>query len=136
MFPLVTDARNTVLVIDDDANFATLIAAVVESCGCRAIIATNGRTGLGLAFECMPNLILCDLAMPDLGGDEVMRTLQQDPAMHDVPRVLMSGHGCPDLRAIPADAFIAKPIETQSLRRLLRAFVGRLGNSPSLAVPL
>jgi CheY-like chemotaxis protein len=118
----VTDKQQTVLVIDDDANFASLIAAVIETEGCRAIIATNGRTGLGLAFECCPDFILCDLSMADLGGDEVMRKLKADPAMSDVPRFLMSGHGCPDLRSIPADAFIAKPIDTQSLRRLLRAF--------------
>jgi CheY-like chemotaxis protein len=134
MFPLVNDERQTVLVIDDDANFATLMAAIIEAAGCRAIIATNGRTGLGLAFECIPDLILCDLSMPDLGGDEVMRTLHNDPAMRDVPRVLMSGHGCPDLRAIPADAFIAKPIETQSLRRLLHAFVG--GRSHNVPAPV
>jgi len=51
-----------------------------------------------------------------------LRRLQADPSMANVPRVLMSGYGCPDLTKVPADAFIAKPINTQSLLRLVRAF--------------
>jgi CheY-like chemotaxis protein len=129
----VTEKQQTVLVIDDDENFATLIAAVIQTAGCRVIIATNGHTGLGLAFECCPDFILCDLCMSDIGGDEVMRKLRDDPALSHVPRFLMSGQGCPDLRAIPADAFIAKPIDTQSLRRLLRAFTRSPREASSVA---
>jgi len=109
-------------VIDDDADFANLVASVIESAGCHSVVATDGLMGLGLAQEISPALILCDFSMPGLSGAEVLQSLQADPAMADVPRVLMSGHGCPDLRAVPADAFIAKPIDTQSLRRLVRAF--------------
>lgn len=118
----VSEYQPTVLIIDDDADFAALMAAIIEAAGCRAIVATDGLMGVGLAQETSPDLILCDLSMPGLDGAGVLQTLQADPAMADVPRVLMSGHGCPDLRAIPADAFIAKPIDTQSLQRLLRAF--------------
>ena len=108
--------------IDDDAEFVELIAAVVEGADCRAVVATDGFMGLRLAHQISPTLILCDYLMPGLDGAKVMQALHTDPAMADVPRVLMSGHGCPDLREIPADAFIAKPIDTQSLRRLVRAF--------------
>jgi CheY-like chemotaxis protein len=111
-----------VIVIDDDANFVEFIASIIEGEDCRAIVATDGLSGLILARECSPALILCDLSMPGISGEDVLQTLQADPAMADVPRVLMSGFGCPDLRLIPADAFIAKPINTQSLRRLVRAF--------------
>jgi phosphoserine phosphatase RsbU/P len=118
----VADIQPTVLVIDDDAQFAELIASIIESEACRAVVATDGLAGLRLAREFFPALILCDFLMPGLNGADVLRRLHKDPAMAHVPRVLMSGHGCPDLRAIPVDAFIAKPINTQSLRRLVRAF--------------
>ncbi len=114
--------RPTVLIIDDDADFAELIAAVIEETGCRSIVALDGLFGLTLASEISPSLILCDFSMPGLDGADIMRALHENPEMSEVPRVLMSGHGCPDLRVIPADAFIAKPINTQSLQRLVRAF--------------
>ena len=116
------DSQSTVLVIDDDANFVEFIASIIEGADCRAVVATDGVTGLRLARECSPALILCDFSMPGFGGEEVLRRLQADPSMAAVPRVLMSGYGCPDLSVVPADAFIAKPINTQSLVRLVRAF--------------
>jgi CheY-like chemotaxis protein len=109
-------------VIDDDAEFAEFVGSLIEGENCRAVVATDGLFGLMMARECRAALILCDYAMPGFGGREVMRALHEDPAMTNVPRVLMSGYGCPDLSTIPADAFIAKPINTQSLRRLVRAF--------------
>jgi CheY-like chemotaxis protein len=127
----VANVRPTVLVIDDDANFAELIAVIIEGVGCRAIVALDGLFGLTLAREISPALILCDFSMPGLDGADIMRALQEDPAMAHVPRVLMSGYGCPNLREIPADAFIAKPINTHSLQRLLRAFTNP---QPVLAV--
>ena len=111
-----------VIVIDDDADFGEFVGSIIERENCRAVVARDGLFGLTMARECHAALILCDYLMPGFGGEEVMRALQEDPAMADVPRVLMSGHGCPDLRAIPADAFISKPINTQSLQRLVRAF--------------
>src|SRR5215203_368931 len=116
------EARPVVLVIDDDAHFAELVALIIEDAGCRAVVANEGLHGLGLASEISPALILCDYAMPGLSGGDVMSGLQSNPKMADVARVLMSGYGCPDLQTIPADAFIAKPINTQSLTRLVRAF--------------
>ena len=114
--------RPIVIVIDDDLEFVEFVGAIIERENCRAVVATDGLFGLTMARECHASLILVDYSMPGLSGEEVMLALQADPAMADVPRVLMSGHGCPDLRAIPADAFIAKPIDTQSLQRLVRAF--------------
>jgi CheY-like chemotaxis protein len=131
----MSDARPTVLVIDDDADFTELLAALIEGTGCRAAVANNGFCGLRMAREVSPSLILCDFSMPGLDGEKVFKLLQADAAMADVPRVLMSGHGCPDLKIVPADAFIAKPINTHSLRRLLRAFTRSREpvHSPALA---
>lgn len=119
---VVSSVPPIVIVIDDDADFVEFIASIIEGEDCRAVVATDGLSGLILAREVRPALILCDFSMPGFDGGEVLQAMQADPAMADVPRVLMSGHGCPDLRVIPADAFIAKPINTHSLRRLVRAF--------------
>ena len=122
IIPLVSTVPPIVIVIDDDPDFVEFIASIIEGEDCRAVVAIDGLSGLILAREVRPALILCDFSMPGFDGGEVFQALQADPAMANVPRVLMSGHGCPDLRVIPADAFIAKPINTHSLRRLVRAF--------------
>ena len=128
-FLLVADKLPIVLVIDDDADFVEFIASIIEGADCRAVVAKDGFSGLLLAHEIHPALILCDYSMPGFDGGEVLQALQDDPAMSNVPRVVMSGYGCPDLGVVPADAFIAKPINTQSLLRLVRAFT-RSQNSP------
>jgi CheY-like chemotaxis protein len=121
IFP-VSHIPPIILVIDDDPDFVEFIGSIIESENCRAVVATESLAGFLLAREVRPKLILCDFAMPGLDGGEFLRMVQEDEGLAHVPRVLMSGHGCPDLSRIPADAFIAKPINTQSLRRLVRAF--------------
>lgn len=118
----MANAPHTVLVIDDDVAFAYLMASIIDSAEYRAVIATEGIEGVRLAREIVPALVLCDLSMPGLGGVEVLRLLRDDPATAQVPRVLMSGYGCPNLQGVAADAFIAKPIKPDALRRLVRAF--------------
>jgi CheY-like chemotaxis protein len=118
-------APQTILVIDDDPAFAFFIGSLIHRGEYRSVVATAGGEGLRLARTLLPALILCDLSMPGLGGVEVFRILRDDPVTTHIPRVLMSGHGCPDLRVVPADAFISKPIDTQALWRLVRAFTRR-----------
>jgi CheY-like chemotaxis protein len=121
----MAEGAQTVLVIDDDAAFAYFIGSIIHCAEYQSIVATSGGEGLRMARTMLPALILCDVSMPGLSGVEVFRMLRDDPVTTHIPRVLMSGYGCPDLQAIPADAFIAKPIDTQALRRLVRAFTKR-----------
>lgn len=123
----------TILVIDDDPAFAYFVGSLIHRGEYRSVVATAGGEGLRLARTLLPALILCDLSMPGLGGVEVFRMLHDDPVTTHIPRVLMSGHGCPDLRVVPADAFIAKPVDTQALWRLVRAFTRSTREKPDSA---
>ena len=70
--------------------------------------------------------IYCTAGFPKLKSTmEVLQALQADPAMAKVPRVLMSGHGCPDLRVIPTDAFIAKPAPLPEIAETVSRIIGR-----------
>lgn len=110
----------TVLVIDDDVILAELLAAIVEGAGFQAVLAADGAEGLRLARSAGPALVLCDMSMPGVSGAEVIRSLRNDPSTSHLRLVLMSGHAAPDLRAIGADKFLAKPFFPEEVVSLLR----------------
>jgi CheY-like chemotaxis protein len=116
---LMTNGTRTVLIIDDEVVLADLLAAIVESANCRPVIAADGAEGLALARSLRPDVVFCDMSMPGLTGAEVFRAIRDEPSTAHVPRVLISGHEHPDLHAIGADAFLAKPFRPDAVLRLL-----------------
>ena len=77
-----------VLVIDDDAVGRYLLKTFLRDTSCIVSEATGGRAGLEAARRERPDMIFCDLYMPDMGGLEVLSQLKADPATHDIPVVL------------------------------------------------
>lgn len=67
----------TILVIDDDPVMLEDVSAILQSAQYRVITAADGRTALDKAYEAKPDLILCDIAMPDLGGFGVLQLLSE-----------------------------------------------------------
>ena len=77
-----------VLVIDDDAVGRYLMRTFLRDTSCIVSEATGGREGLEAARRERPDVIFCDLFMPDMGGLEVLSQLKADPATQDIPVVL------------------------------------------------
>jgi CheY-like chemotaxis protein len=77
-----------ILIIDDDEVARYLLRGMLRSHRCVVIEAASGREGLGLAREQKPDLIFCDMLMPEMGGEEVLRALGEDPATRDIPVVV------------------------------------------------
>jgi signal transduction histidine kinase/CheY-like chemotaxis protein len=77
-----------VLVIDDDAVGRYLMKTFLRDTSCVVSEATGGREGIEAARRERPDLIFCDLYMPDMGGLEVLSELRADPVTHDIPVVL------------------------------------------------
>ncbi len=115
----MTNGTRTVLIIDDEVLLADLLAAIVEGANCRPVLAADGAEGLALARTLCPDVVFCDMSMPGLTGAEVLRAMCDEPSTAHVPRVLISGHEHPDLHAIGADAFLAKPFRPDAVLRLL-----------------
>ncbi|HEX8273136.1 MAG TPA: PAS domain S-box protein [Longimicrobiaceae bacterium] len=106
----------TVLYIEDNlANLSLLETVFAASPGVTLVPALQGRLGVELALEHAPDLILLDLHLPDIPGDEVLRRLRADPRTRDVPVVVISADAMPNrvqrLLAEGAFAFLTKPIE-------------------------
>ena len=91
---------------------------------------------LELARQHHPDLVLLDLHLPDMPGDEVLRRLRADPVTRGIPVVILSSdatrHHISELLAGGADAYLTKPI---SVRALLQTIDQTLGQQPSVPGP-
>jgi two-component system cell cycle response regulator len=113
-----------VLVIEDSVESAALMAYLLRSFGCRALIAADGECGVALALQHQPDLVLCDIQLPGIDGFEVVRQLRQAPALARVPMVALTAQAMmgDDQRILERgfDAYMAKPIDLQGFGALVR----------------
>jgi len=82
---------STVLVVDDQAELRQLFQRVLESQGYQIVCAANGQAGLAMLDAIHPQLILLDMAMPQMDGITFLRNLRQKPKFQTVPVIVLSG---------------------------------------------
>jgi signal transduction histidine kinase/CheY-like chemotaxis protein len=122
------EAQGTVLIIDDEQPAHDLLAAELAGAGYQILHAAGGREGLRLARQAQPDLITLDIIMPDLDGWSVLKALKDDPALRDIPVVLVTIMGDRDLGfALGAADYITKPFDRDLLMRAV-ARHGRAGD--------
>jgi len=83
-------ARPQVLIIDDEADARVLLAQTIEELGMDTLCAENGRRGLSLARQYLPDLILLDLMMPEMSGWEVLAELKAHEQTASIPVIVVS----------------------------------------------
>jgi PAS domain S-box-containing protein len=87
----VSEGRRVVLCIEDNpSNFMLMESILAMRPNVQLLAAIQGRLGVDLAREHRPDAILLDVHLPDVGGDEVVRLLRQDPRTADIPIVVVS----------------------------------------------
>jgi CheY-like chemotaxis protein len=115
-----------VLIVDDDTNAREFIAFVLRGMRLNIVQARSGQEALTLVRKQRPVLITLDVMMPDFSGYDVLDVLRDDPALSEIPVVMMSVLNDRDSRdrALQhgASAFLQKPVDAS----LLVASVGRL----------
>ncbi|MBK8500419.1 MAG: response regulator [Flavobacteriales bacterium] len=120
----------TILLIEDDADMRDNTAEMLELANYRVLRAENGRRGVDVARKEKPDLVLCDIMMPDLDGYGVLRMLGRDPATAELPFIFLSAKAeRGDVRKgmeLGADDYLTKPFEESEL---LSAIEGRLKRS-------
>jgi CheY-like chemotaxis protein len=86
------ELKATVLVVEDDAEFRSILADVLsEAAGCRIVEAENGACALHILRALTPDLILTDLAMPEVDGLSLLTALQQQPHLAEIPCLVLTG---------------------------------------------
>ncbi|HXU78231.1 MAG TPA: response regulator, partial [Methylomirabilota bacterium] len=103
-----------ILLIEDQPQMRRNIATILEMEGFEVATAENGRRGVELARSANPDLILCDVMMPELDGYGVLKAVREDEATATIPFVFLTAKGeKTDLRAgmnLGADDYLAKPV--------------------------
>ena len=114
-----------ILVIEDHALMRRNVVTILTMEGYAAISAPNGREGLALARSESPDLILCDILMPELDGHEVLRALRAAPATAAIPFIFLTAKGeKSDQRTgmnLGADDYLTKPVSRDELIAALTA---------------
>ena len=90
--------------------------------------APDGRTGLDRATRLHPDLVLLDLTLPDISGEQVLTRLRADPVTHTVPVIVISGDTDPAVQhrilALGAQWFLTKPYDVDDLLSLVDNSLG------------
>ena len=106
-------SSKTILVIEDDPFIRESIQDVLALEGYQIQTAPNGTLGIHLALESLPDLIRCDVAMPEMDGYAVLSALQQHPATATTPFIFLTARTTrADLRYgmnLGADDYLVKP---------------------------
>ncbi|HXN75297.1 MAG TPA: HAMP domain-containing protein [Gemmatimonadaceae bacterium] len=112
----IEEGDRTVLVIENDKNFAKVLFDMARDKGYKAVVELDGEAGLQAAREFHPDAITLDIDMPGMDGLEVLDRLKRDPATRHVPVHIISG--VEQKRAglnAGAIAFLAKPVSKEAL---------------------
>jgi len=125
-----------VLVIEDNKEILENTAEILELSNYRVCTAENGKIGIEKALSDKPDLILCDIMMPELDGYGVLQALRDDARTVAIPFIFLTAKGeKPDIRAgmnLGADDYLTKPVPKTELLEAIRT---RLQRAEQQATP-
>ncbi len=107
-----------ILIVDDDADIRAILALVLDADGHEVETASDGAAALvRLRCDPPPSLILLDMMMPQLDGEDLLRELRRDPGTARIPVVILTGHPAARRKAseLGAAGCLVKPVELQEL---------------------
>ncbi|MBX7209649.1 MAG: response regulator transcription factor [Verrucomicrobiaceae bacterium] len=129
----------TVLIIEDEPHMRMNIAMLLKLEGFSVLEAANGRNGVDMAREHVPDIILCDITMPDMDGFATLNTIRGTPALHSVPFIFLTARGdARDVRTgmnLGADDYLPKPFTTTDLLNAIEARIDRVQKLAEAAQP-
>jgi DNA-binding NarL/FixJ family response regulator len=118
-----------ILVIEDEPEMRRNITTLLRYYNYEPIAAENGRVAVEMARREIPDLILCDVMMPELDGYGVLHALQSDPSLARIPFIFLTAKGeKDDLRSgmnLGADDYLTKPVVNADLVRAIESRLRR-----------
>lgn len=122
-------AMRTILIVEDDRSIREMLSAFLSQEGFNCVVAHDGLLGIQLAQGVVPDLIVCDVRMPNMDGYEVLSMIRADTALSHIPFIFLSGKS--ESRSIRqgmnlgADDYLVKPIDRRELIEAVHARLKR-----------
>src|SRR5437867_718383 len=114
-----TKSMKRILVIDDDSAVMAMTTRALRAHGFHTLTADNGVAGLEMAKQNLPDMIICDIQMPQLNGYETLAALRLDPATAAIPFIFLTGmterKQVRQGMGLGADDYLTKPFTVQEL---------------------
>jgi PAS domain S-box-containing protein len=133
--PTSAESAHTILYIEDNLANVELVQQILgHRPGTTLLRATLGEVGLQLARDDRPDLVLLDLHLPDMGGEEVLSRLRVEPRTEAMPVIVMSSEQrerpTADLHALGIAGFMPKPIDVHAFLELVDRTLAPVRSDP------
>lgn len=118
--------KNPILIVEDDKKIARVVKVYLEGEGFKIILAEKGKEALDLALKEPPSLVILDLMLPDMSGEEVCQELRE---IGDFPIIMLTAKSSEEERvagfALGADDYIVKPFSPREMVARVKAVLKR-----------
>jgi CheY-like chemotaxis protein len=105
----------TALIIEDNENNMELITFILEAYGYKTLRAVTGGSGVQMALNSSPDFVLLDIQLPDMDGEEVLKTIRATESGHTLPVIAVTSYAMSGdrerLLAAGCNGYIEKPID-------------------------
>ena len=120
-------AKEKILVIEDNQMNMMLVRDLLQLEGFNVLEATDAETGIQLAREHSPDLILMDIQLPGMDGLQAARIIGRDPVLKDIPVVALTSYAMkgdePMAKEAGCAGYIIKPLDTRSFSQTVSGFI-------------
>jgi CheY-like chemotaxis protein len=127
----------TVLIIEDDLTIRNGLQRLLRQEGYQGYFAENGAEGLEIATKIVPDIIMCDISMPEMDGYAVLKAVKNNPALAGKPFIFLSAktteqdivHG----KQLGAVAYLLKPMWPEDIMNTIKTFVAPTATATATA---
>ncbi|MBI1767187.1 MAG: response regulator [Bacteroidetes bacterium] len=117
----------TILVIEDNSDILENTTEILELANFKVLNAKNGKEGIDEAMKSKPDVILCDIMMPEASGYEVLLGLKKNPITKNIPFIFVTAtvekKDVNNAMDMGADGYLKKPFEIEDLLKIVRSFI-------------